>query len=141
MSAGRISGYHIAGLGTGDWGLRAVESIHMEVPMSHLRFLLPCLFVLTAFGETPQNAVDPSHITKEAVQAILGASLGQSKPGAAYEHLIVANVPMETACSVPLVEMKIPKGVDFAIAQVPPPSEFHDNMPVAKGLPACPTVR
>jgi hypothetical protein len=125
----------------GCWWLVAVESTQVEVAMSHLRFLLPCFFVLTAFGETPQNAVDPTRISKEAVQAILGASLGQSKPGAAYEHLIVGNVPMETACSVPLVEMKIPTGVDFAIAQVPPPSDFHDNMPVAKGLPACPTVR
>jgi len=109
--------------------------------MAGLRFFLPALFVVSAFAQTSQNAVDPSHITKEAVQAILGASLGQSKP-VMNLMTFTANGPNDaSSCSVPLVEVQIPKDTNFVIAQVHPPSGFSDNMPVAKGLPACPTGR
>ena len=107
--------------------------------MDGLKFFLPALFVLSAFGQSAQNAVDPSHITKEVVQAILGNSLGQGKP-VMNLMTFTANGPKEdSACSVPLVEVQILKDTNFVIAQVPPPSDFRDNMPVAKGLPACPT--
>jgi hypothetical protein len=46
-----------------------------------------------------------------------------------------------SACSIPLIEAQIPKDVTFTITQVPPASDFRDNMPVAHGLPACPTGR
>jgi hypothetical protein len=117
--------------------------------MSRLRFFLPALFVLSAFGQTPQNAVDPYRITKKAVQAILGANLGATnlgatspgeiRPGMNYLAPLPVNVPRETSCSVPLIEMKIPKDVDFVMAQVAPPDGTRDNMPVVHGLPACPT--
>ncbi len=106
--------------------------------MTCLRFFLPGFFVLSAFAQTSQNAVDPSHITKEAVQAILGASLDQSKP-VMNLMTFTANGPKDaSSCSVPLVEVQIPKDTNFVIAQVHPPSGFSDTMPVAKGLPACP---
>jgi hypothetical protein len=97
--------------------------------------------VITAFGQSSQNAVDPTRITKEAVQAILGNNLGQTKAVPRVNSLapLVANVPAQ--CSVPLVEMEIPKGNSFVITQVPPPGDFRDNMPMAHGLPACPTGR
>jgi hypothetical protein len=94
-----------------------------------------------AFGQSSQNAVDPTRITKEAVQAILGASLCQSNPAAAYEHLVILGPEPASACSIPLIEAQIPKDVTFTITQVPPASDFRDNMPVAHGLPACPTGR
>jgi hypothetical protein len=43
----------------------------------------------------------------------------------------------EASCSVPLLEMKVPKGVNFTMTQVPPAEGFSDNMPVARGLAAC----
>jgi hypothetical protein len=107
--------------------------------MTRWCFLLG-FFVLSAFGQSSQNAVDPTRITKEIVQAILGASLGQSKPAAPFEHLVVLG-PETSACSVPLLEAQIPKDVTFTITQVPPPSDFRDNMPVAHGLAACPANR
>ena len=141
MSAGRISGYHIV---AGCWWRVAVESIRMEVPMTCLRFFLPGLFALSAFGQSPQNAVDPSRITKEAVQTILGNNLGQTKPrptgqGMNYLAPLSVNIPREASCSVALIEMEIPKGVNFLIEQVHPSNGTSDNMPVAKGLPACST--
>jgi hypothetical protein len=108
--------------------------------MAGLRFFLPALlFVVSAFGQSPQNAVDPSRITKEAVQAILGNNLGQTRPVLNLQQFTVNGPKEASACSVPLVEVQIPKDTNFVIAQVPPPSDFRDNMPVAKGLPACPT--
>jgi hypothetical protein len=113
--------------------------------MARWCFLL-AFFVLSAFGQSSQNAVDPTRITKEAARAILGNNLGQSRPalivpGASYIAPLSADAFKETSCSVPLVEMKIPKDVNFAIGQVPAPSDFRDNMPVAHGLPPCPTGR
>jgi len=107
--------------------------------MTCFRFFLPALFVLSAVGQS-QNAADPSHITKDVVQAILGASLGQGRPVMHLERFTADS--KETSCSVPLIEMEIPKGV-FVIAQVPPPNGTSDKMLVVKGLPACPsgTVR
>jgi hypothetical protein len=114
--------------------------------MSKVRFLLPGFLVLGAFGQSSQNAADPSHITKEVVQAILGNNLGQTRPTPTVPRMnylapLMANVPKETRCSVPLIEMNVPNGVNFTMAQVPPPQGFSDNMPVAQGLPACPTGR
>ena len=114
--------------------------------MTCLRFFLPGFFVLSAFGQSPQNAVDPTRIIKEAVQAILGNNLGQTRPTPTvprmnYLATLMATVPRETQCSVPLIEMKVPKDVNFTMAQVPPPERFSDNMPVARGLPACPAGR
>ncbi len=107
--------------------------------MARWCFLL-AFFALSAFGQSPGNAVDPTRISKEAVQAILGASLGQNRPAAAYEHLVVLHDVQEwtSSCSVPLAAMEIPKDVNFVITQVAPPGDFKDNMPVAHGLPACP---
>jgi hypothetical protein len=106
--------------------------------MARWCFLL-AVFVLSAFGQSSQNAVDPTRIAKETVQAILGASLGQGKPtGAAYENLVVVGPEAASACSVPLVEARIPKDVTLTIAQVHAPSDFRDNIPVAHGFPACP---
>jgi hypothetical protein len=118
-----------------------VESSQVEVAMAGLRFFLPALFVLSAFGQSYQNAVDPSRITKEAVQAILGASLGQSKPVMNLMTFKADGPKDASSCSVPLIEVQISKDTNFVIAQVPPPSDFRDNMPVAKGLPACPAGR
>jgi len=57
-------------------------------------------------------------------------------------QIFAASGPQMTSeCSVPLVEMKVPKDTKFEIAQVPPPADFRDNMPVAKGLPVCPPER
>jgi hypothetical protein len=107
--------------------------------MARWCFLL-AFFVLSAFGQSSENAVDPTRISKEVVQAILGASLGQGKPTvAAYENLVVLGPEAASACSVPLIEAQIPKDVTFTIAQVPPPDRFRDNMPVAHWFPACPT--
>jgi hypothetical protein len=104
-------------------------------------FFLPSFFVLSAFGQTSQNAVDPSHISKEAIQAIVRAAMSQTKP-TVNVMVLPDNGPMTaSSCSVPLVEMKIPKDIDFVIAQAAPPSGFSGNMPVAKGLLACPTGR
>jgi hypothetical protein len=80
------------------------------------------------------------------VQAILGNNLGQTKPGMMTPGVfnlapLSANLPKETSCAVPLVGMKVPKETKFEIAQVPPPADFRDNMPVAKGLPVCPPER
>lgn len=110
--------------------------------MSKVRFLLPGFLVLGAFGQSPQNAVDPTRITKEAVQAILGNNLGQTRPTPTVPRMnylapLMASVPKETQCSVPLIEMEIPKGVNFVISQVPPSEGFSDNMAVARGLAAC----
>src|SRR5580700_506853 len=106
--------------------------------MTRWCFLL-AVFVLSAFGQSSQNAVDPTRITKETVQAILGASLGQGKPTAAtYENLVVLGPEVASACSVPLVEAQIPKDVTFTMVQVPPPDGFRDNMPVAHGFSVCP---
>lgn len=104
--------------------------------MTCLRFFLPGFFVLSAFGQSPQNAVDPTRFTKEAVQAILGVSLGQGKPPVVYLERFTGAVT-ETSCSAPLIEMKVPEGVNFTMARVPPPEGFSDNMPAARGLPAC----
>jgi hypothetical protein len=98
-------------LGIGGWGL-----------VSGFWFLVP----------------DPTRITKEAVQAILGASLGQRMPVSNLMRFSVDG-QRETSCSVPLIEVQIPKDTNFVITQVPPPSNFTDNKPVAHGLPACPT--
>ena len=104
-------------------------------------FLL-AFFVVSAFGQSSENAVDPTRISKQVVQAILGASLGQGKPtAAAYENLLVFGSEAASGCSVPLVEAQIPKDTNFTIAQAPPPSDFRDNMPVAHGLPACSASR
>jgi len=98
-------------------------------------------FAVSAFGQSSGNAVDPTRISKEAVQAILGASLGQNRPVAAFEHLVVLHDGIEeiSACSVPLIEAKIPEGITFVITQVAPPDGFRDNIPVAHGFPACPS--
>ncbi|HEV8037936.1 MAG TPA: hypothetical protein VGP62_03665 [Bryobacteraceae bacterium] len=114
--------------------------------MTCFRFFLPGLFVLSAFGQSSQNAIDPTRLSKEAVQAILANNLGQTKPGMTapgvfYLAPLSVNLPKETSCSVPLVEMKVPKDTKFEIAQAAPPAGFRDNMPVAKGLPVCPTDR
>jgi hypothetical protein len=107
--------------------------------MTCFRFFLPGFFVLSAFGQTAQNAVDPTRISKQIVKLILNASLVPTKPVMNLQQF-TANGPQATSsCSVPLVEVKIPKDVEFVITQVPPPGDFRDNMPVAKGLPACPT--
>lgn len=108
--------------------------------MTRWCFLLT-FFALSAFGQSSQNAVDPTRITKEAVQAILGASLGQSKPAAAYDHLVIRGPEAASSCSVPLLEAQIPKDTTFTIVQVPPPINFRDNMPAAHGAQACPTNR
>jgi hypothetical protein len=106
--------------------------------MTRWCFLL-AVFVLSAFGQSSENAVDPTRITKETVQAILGASLGQGKPtAAAYENLVVLGTEVASACSVPLVEVQIPKDVTFTMVQVAPSDGFRDNMPVAHGFPVCP---
>jgi hypothetical protein len=94
-------------------------------------------FVVSAFGQSSQNAVDPTRITKEAVQAVLGASLGQSMP--VSNLMPFSEWQRENSCSVPLIEVRIPKDTNFVITQVPPPGDFRDNMLVAHGLPACPT--
>jgi len=106
--------------------------------MTCLRFFLPGFLVLSAFGQSPQNAADPRRITKEAVQSILRASLGQGTLPVTYFDRFTGGVK-ETACSVPLIEMKVPKDVNFTMLQMPPPEGFSDKMPVAQGLPACPT--
>jgi hypothetical protein len=108
----------------------------LEVPMIRWCFLF-AFFVVSAFGQSAQNAVDPARITKEAVQAILGASLGQGVPVLNLMHFSV-NGLRETSCSVPLIEVQIPKDTNFVITQVAPPGDFRDNMPVAHGLAACP---
>ncbi len=104
--------------------------------MTCLRFFLPAVFVLSAFGQSPQNAVDPTRITKEAVQAILGNNLGQGKLPVVHLERFTGAVK-ESACSVPLIEMKVPKDVNFTMMQVPPSEGFRDNMRAARGLPAC----
>ena len=109
--------------------------------MTCSRFFLPGLFVLSAFGQSAQNAVDPTRISKEVVQAILGNNLGQTKPVIPLQQFTAKGTMAFSECSVPLVEMKVPKETKFAIAQVPPPADFRDNMPVAKGFPVCPPDR
>jgi hypothetical protein len=122
---------------SGCWFLVAVESVLLEVPMTRWCFLV-AFFVVSAFGQSPQNAVDPTRITREAVQAILGASLGQGMPVSNVMRFSVDGL-RESSCSVPLIEVQIPKDTEFVIAQVRPPGNFSDKMPVAHGLPACPT--
>jgi hypothetical protein len=104
--------------------------------MTCLRFFLPAVFVLSAFGQSPQNAVDPTRLTNKVVKTILDVSLGQGTLPVTYLERATGRVK-ETACSVPLIEMKVPKDVNFTMAHVPPPQGFNDNMPVAQGLPAC----
>ena len=104
--------------------------------MTCLRFFVPGFLALGAFGQSPQNAVDPTRITKEAVQAIVSASLGQGTLPVTYFDRFTGGVK-ETSCSVPLIEMKVPKDVNFTMKQVPPPQGFGDNMPVARGLSVC----
>jgi hypothetical protein len=104
--------------------------------MAGLRFFLPALFVVSACGQSPQNAVDPMRIAQKAARAILSASFGQAGPVVHTERFSAATI--ETSCSVPLIEMKVSKDINFTMAQVPPPEGFSDNMPVAHGLPACP---
>jgi hypothetical protein len=108
--------------------------------MTCLRFFLPGFFALSAFSQSPQNAVDTTRVTKEAVQAILGASLGQGTLPVVRLGRFTGAVD-ESACSVPLIEMKVPKDVNFTMAQVPPPQAFSDDMAVAHGLPPCPADR
>jgi hypothetical protein len=40
-------------------------------------------------------------------------------------------------CSVPLIEMQIPKNVEFSIRRAAPPKNFSDNMQVSVPAPAC----
>ncbi|HEV2687480.1 MAG TPA: hypothetical protein VGV35_02970 [Bryobacteraceae bacterium] len=130
-----------------------------------MRFFLPGLLALTAFGQTPQNAAPrPDLNIQDAFRARFGNGLDArshgmafvaptqgmffgaplSNDGASPDSFFSApppaNVRKGTSCSVPLIEMKIPKGVNFAITPVPPPQGFHSDMPVTQGLAACPAA-
>jgi len=105
--------------------------------MFRFRFLLPVAFAATLCGQTTQNAVDPQHVIAQAVRALQN---GKWQAPASYEIAPGAVDLFETnrQCSVPLLQVEIPKDVNFTSARTSPPQEFHDTMPVAKAMPACP---
>jgi len=93
------------------------------------------LFAGGALGQTAQDALNPDRLVYEAVLAFQASQ--RSTKLVTNPAPLGAAIPDESRCSIPLAEAKIQKEVEFTMKTVPPPTNFHSNMPVARGLPAC----
>jgi hypothetical protein len=54
-------------------------------------------------------------------------------------YLTLTTPPASDACSVPLLEAPVDPNIDPKISVPTGPGENIDNMPIAKGLPPCPS--
>ena len=108
--------------------------------MSALRILLFGMFALSLVAQSENNAVpNPAAAIDTAVRGIVQKGLTASNllppPHPVRRPIAPGGV---TNCAVPLLEMPIPAGRNFVIAELNPPKTFVDNMVVEHGLlPAC----
>jgi hypothetical protein len=103
--------------------------------MPRLLLVLPFLIVLPGYA---QNAAQPDRVIQQAVASIARAALDATAPRIAVPSKLSSNAPKATPyCSVPLLEMGIPKNHDFVMKALPPPVGFRDNMPIGQTLPPC----
>ncbi|HTS51503.1 MAG TPA: hypothetical protein VMH05_26325 [Bryobacteraceae bacterium] len=105
-----------------------------------LRLSLAGLIGMAAYGQTPENAVQPDRLVQRAVDGTVRAALDPTRPKITFGPRIVTNpvLPPSSGCAIPLQEMTIPEGVNFTMKKTPGPLESHDQMPVGSALPACP---